>query len=253
MTARPLPSHSRPRGSRTSAGAARRRRVRGHPRRRGTAIHGGAHPRLAGQALAPSSVIAVAAARGHRRGQHRLRARTPRSASPAHTTGPVRAPAPGVLERGEAFFARHGGKTVFFGRWLPFLRITAAWLAGANHMRWPRFFAWNAPGASHGRSRSASSGTSLVRSRSGPSATRVRRPRARCVGPGRPGGLVRLPGFALEPALPAEVDELHDRRAMIRAHERRTRIATELGHVDEVLAVEPDDERGHEQDRSDRP
>jgi membrane protein DedA with SNARE-associated domain len=50
------------------------------------------------------------------------------------------------LERGEAFFERHGGKTVFLGRWLPFLRITAAWLAGANRMPWPRFFAWNALG-----------------------------------------------------------------------------------------------------------
>src|SRR6266496_286310 len=50
------------------------------------------------------------------------------------------------LERGEAFFEHHGGKTVFLGRWLPFLRITAAWLAGANRMPWPRFFAWNALG-----------------------------------------------------------------------------------------------------------
>jgi len=50
------------------------------------------------------------------------------------------------LVRGQAFFDRHGGKTVFLGRWLPFLRITAAWLAGANHMPWPRFFAWNALG-----------------------------------------------------------------------------------------------------------
>jgi undecaprenyl-diphosphatase len=50
------------------------------------------------------------------------------------------------LERGEVFFARHGGKTVLFARWLPFLRVTAAWLAGANHMPWPRFFAWNALG-----------------------------------------------------------------------------------------------------------
>jgi membrane protein DedA with SNARE-associated domain len=50
------------------------------------------------------------------------------------------------LKRGQAFFDRHGGKTVFLGRWLPFLRVTAAWLAGANHMPWPRFFAWNALG-----------------------------------------------------------------------------------------------------------
>ncbi len=50
------------------------------------------------------------------------------------------------IERGEAFFARHGGKTVFLGRWLPFLRVTAAWLAGANRMPWPQFLAWNAAG-----------------------------------------------------------------------------------------------------------
>ena len=50
------------------------------------------------------------------------------------------------LERGERFFDRHGSKTVFIGRWIPFLRVTAAWLAGANHMPWPRFFAWNALG-----------------------------------------------------------------------------------------------------------
>jgi membrane-associated protein len=51
-----------------------------------------------------------------------------------------------LLQRGETCFARHGGKTVFLGRWLPFLRITAAWLAGANRMHWPKFVAWNAAG-----------------------------------------------------------------------------------------------------------
>jgi membrane protein DedA with SNARE-associated domain len=51
-----------------------------------------------------------------------------------------------VLERGEAFFARHGAKAVFLGRWLPGLRVTAAWLAGANRMRWPSFLLWNALG-----------------------------------------------------------------------------------------------------------
>jgi membrane protein DedA with SNARE-associated domain len=50
------------------------------------------------------------------------------------------------LERGEAFFQRHGSKTVFFGRWLPVLRITAAWLAGAHSMPWPTFLFWNAAG-----------------------------------------------------------------------------------------------------------
>jgi membrane protein DedA with SNARE-associated domain len=51
-----------------------------------------------------------------------------------------------LLQRGEAFFERHGSKTVFLGRWLPFLRITAAWLAGAHRMPWPKFLFWNAAG-----------------------------------------------------------------------------------------------------------
>ena len=51
------------------------------------------------------------------------------------------------LDEGEHFFARHGGKTVFFGRWLPVLRFTAALLAGVNEMPWPRFFVFNALGA----------------------------------------------------------------------------------------------------------
>ena len=60
--------------------------------------------------------------------------------------GRLQEPREAFLRRGEAFFARHGGKTVFLGRWLPFLRVTAAWLAGANRMRWPKFLAWNAAG-----------------------------------------------------------------------------------------------------------
>jgi membrane protein DedA with SNARE-associated domain len=51
------------------------------------------------------------------------------------------------LDEGEHFFARHGGKTVFFGRWLPVLRFTAALLAGVNEMPWRRFFVANALGA----------------------------------------------------------------------------------------------------------
>lgn len=51
-----------------------------------------------------------------------------------------------ALERSEPFFARHGAKTVFFGRWLPFLRVTAAWLAGASKLEWKRFLVWNALG-----------------------------------------------------------------------------------------------------------
>ena len=51
------------------------------------------------------------------------------------------------VERSEVFFRRHGGKTVFFGRWLPVLRFTAALLAGVNEMPWRRFFVFNALGA----------------------------------------------------------------------------------------------------------
>ena len=51
-----------------------------------------------------------------------------------------------VLPRGETFFRRHGAKTVFIGRFVAFLRVTAAWLAGISHMPWWRFLLWNAAG-----------------------------------------------------------------------------------------------------------
>jgi membrane-associated protein len=51
-----------------------------------------------------------------------------------------------LLDRGQEFFDRHGGKAVFLGRWVAGLRITAAWLAGINKMPWPRFVFWNALG-----------------------------------------------------------------------------------------------------------
>ncbi|MDX6490425.1 MAG: hypothetical protein QOD43_670, partial [Gaiellaceae bacterium] len=51
-----------------------------------------------------------------------------------------------LVERGEVFFARRGSSAVFFGRWLPGLRVVASWLAGANRMPWPRFLVWNALG-----------------------------------------------------------------------------------------------------------
>lgn len=51
-----------------------------------------------------------------------------------------------VLRSGEPFFARHGAKAVFFGRFILGLRVWASWLAGANHMRWRSFLFWNALG-----------------------------------------------------------------------------------------------------------
>lgn len=50
------------------------------------------------------------------------------------------------LPTGERFFARHGGKAVFFGRFVAVLRVTAAWIAGLSHMHWWRFFGWNLAG-----------------------------------------------------------------------------------------------------------
>src|SRR5438552_898328 len=41
---------------------------------------------------------------------------------------------------------RHGGKVVFFGRFVAVLRAWAAFLAGTNRMPWPRFLFFNAAG-----------------------------------------------------------------------------------------------------------
>jgi membrane protein DedA with SNARE-associated domain len=51
-----------------------------------------------------------------------------------------------LVDRGEEFFVRHGPATVFFGRWLPGLRVVTSWLAGADRMPWRRFLVWNALG-----------------------------------------------------------------------------------------------------------
>jgi membrane protein DedA with SNARE-associated domain len=50
------------------------------------------------------------------------------------------------LKLGRYLFMRHGGKVVFFGRFVSLLRTYAAALAGANHMRFRRFFGFNASG-----------------------------------------------------------------------------------------------------------
>ncbi len=51
-----------------------------------------------------------------------------------------------ILEKGGPFFAKHGPKAVFLGRWVSGLRIAAAWLAGINRMPWHVFLFWNALG-----------------------------------------------------------------------------------------------------------
>ena len=60
--------------------------------------------------------------------------------------GPIKRYAERTLPPAEQFFRKHGGKTVFFARFVAVLRVTAAWLAGISHMPWWRFFLYNAAG-----------------------------------------------------------------------------------------------------------
>jgi membrane protein DedA with SNARE-associated domain len=50
------------------------------------------------------------------------------------------------IKLGEYLFQHHGGKIVFFGRFIALLRSLAALMAGLNQMSWPRFVVSNAAG-----------------------------------------------------------------------------------------------------------
>ncbi|HEX3498706.1 MAG TPA: DedA family protein [Stellaceae bacterium] len=50
------------------------------------------------------------------------------------------------MKLGMYLFLKHGGKVVFFGRFVAVLRAFAALLAGINQMDWPRFFLFNIAG-----------------------------------------------------------------------------------------------------------
>lgn len=50
------------------------------------------------------------------------------------------------LKVGRYLFDRHGGKVVFFGRFISILRTYAAFLAGTNRMPWRKFLVFNAAG-----------------------------------------------------------------------------------------------------------
>jgi membrane protein DedA with SNARE-associated domain/membrane-associated phospholipid phosphatase len=50
------------------------------------------------------------------------------------------------LERAQRFFQRHGGKTVFLGRFVSLLRMLAALLAGVTRMPYGRFTLYNVAG-----------------------------------------------------------------------------------------------------------
>jgi membrane protein DedA with SNARE-associated domain len=51
------------------------------------------------------------------------------------------------IKVGQYLFRAHGGKVVFFGRFIALLRILAAFLAGVNRMPWRTFLLANAAGA----------------------------------------------------------------------------------------------------------
>jgi len=60
--------------------------------------------------------------------------------------GPVLHLTAGRLTMGRYLFQRHGGKAVFFGRFVAVLRVFAAFLAGTTRMPWRRFALANAAG-----------------------------------------------------------------------------------------------------------
>jgi membrane-associated protein len=74
---------------------------------------------------------------GRRAGRRALQARR----------GPLRRHRQHLLDRGEAFFARHGGKAVVLGRFVAGVRVVTAVVAGASGMPARRFFIANAAGA----------------------------------------------------------------------------------------------------------
>ena len=51
-----------------------------------------------------------------------------------------------MIDRSEEFFDKHGGKAVFFARFVPILRATVGWIAGIGGMNWWRFMMWNVIG-----------------------------------------------------------------------------------------------------------
>jgi undecaprenyl-diphosphatase len=52
-----------------------------------------------------------------------------------------------AIEKGDEFFAAHGGKAVALGRFVTGVRVVVALLAGVNRLPWRVFALWNVVGA----------------------------------------------------------------------------------------------------------
>jgi membrane protein DedA with SNARE-associated domain len=59
---------------------------------------------------------------------------------------PLRRYSERFLPAAERLMTKHGGKVVFFGRFITVLRYTAAWAAGIGRMEWWKFLFYNAAG-----------------------------------------------------------------------------------------------------------
>jgi len=53
---------------------------------------------------------------------------------------------PSHIEETQAFFDKHGGKTISLARFFPFIRTFAPFMAGVGHMDWKRFTMFNVTG-----------------------------------------------------------------------------------------------------------
>lgn len=53
---------------------------------------------------------------------------------------------PAHLSRTQAFYERHGGKTIILARFMPIIRTYAPFVAGLSHMRYSRFATFNVIG-----------------------------------------------------------------------------------------------------------
>jgi membrane-associated protein len=69
-----------------------------------------------------------------------------RAVGPRAFSGTIRWLKQEYLERTQAFYARHGGKTIILSRFIPIIRTFAPFVAGVGAMQYRRFSAYNFAG-----------------------------------------------------------------------------------------------------------